>query len=397
MNDDVIYLDHNASTPCDPRVVEAMTPYLTRVFANPSSRNHGPGREAAQALEEARAAVARALGARSATEIVFTSGATESNNLALRGAAASRSGKRRRFVSQETEHPSVAEPLQRLQREGWDLTILPVDGVGRVAPDDVADALDDTPALVSVMLANNETGTIQPAAEVFAAARERGAISHCDAAQAAGKIPLDLEALGADLVSVCGHKIYGPNGVGCLYVRRRKPPLALVPLVDGGGHENGLRSGTPNVAGAVGLAAALEIAVAEMAADAARLAALRDRLESALLEGLDGCTVNGDPSHRLPGTTNISFAGIEGNALLASLPDIAVSSGSACTTTHPEASPVLRSMGLAPDLAKASLRIGVGRFSTENEVDRAVTRIIAEVERLRQLARRRSRGKSHSM
>jgi cysteine desulfurase len=341
--------------------------------------------------------VARSLGARSATEIVFTSGATESNNLALRGAATRSSGERRLLVSQETEHPSVAEPLQRLQREGWTLTTLPVDGVGRVDPGAVGDAIGDQPALLSLMLANNETGTIQPAAEVFAAARDHSAITHCDAAQAAGKIPLDLEALGADLVSVCGHKIYGPNGIGCLYIRRRKPPLTLTPLIDGGGHEHGLRSGTPNVAGAVGLAAALEIAVADMANEAVRLATLRDRFESALLEALEGCAVNGDRHNRLPGTTNVSFAGIEGNALLASLPDIAVSSGSACTTTHPEASPVLRSMGVAPALAKASLRIGIGRFSTAAEVDRAAERIIAEVERLRQMARRRSRGSSHSM
>ena len=397
MNDDVIYLDHNASTPCDPRVVEAMTPYLTRVFANPSSRNHGPGREAAQALEEARTAVARSLGARSPTEIVFTSGATESNNTALRGAATTSSGERRRLVSQETEHPSVAEPLQRLQREGWTLTTLPVDRVGRVDPGAVGDAIGDQPALVSIMLANNETGTIQPVSAIFATVREGGAISHCDAAQAIGKIPVDLEQLGADLVSVSGHKIYGPKGVGCLYIRRRKPALALAPLLEGGGHEHGVRSGTPNVAGAVGLAAALEIAVADMTTETARQSGLRDRLETTLIETLDGCEVNGDLRHRLPGTTNISFAGIEGNALLASLPDLAVSTGSACTTAHPEASPVLRAMGVEPSLAKSSLRIGVGRFTTEEQIDTAAARVIAEVERLRQLAGWRSGPPSYSI
>jgi cysteine desulfurase len=247
------------------------------------------------------------------------------------------------------------------------------------------------------MLANNETGTVQPVSAIFATAGDRGAISHCDAAQAVGKIPIDLEALGADLVSVSGHKIYGPKGVGCLYIRRHRPPLDLAPLLDGGGHEHGVRPGTPNVAGAVGLAAALEIAAAELEQETARHAALRDRLEAILLEKLDGCTVNGDPRNRLPGTTNISFNGIEGNALLASLPDLAVSTGSACTTAHPEASPVLRAMGVAPALAKASLRIGVGRFTTEVQIDRAAARIIAEVERLRQLAGRRSGRQSHSI
>jgi cysteine desulfurase len=323
---DVIYLDYNASTPCDPRVVEAMQPFFSSAFANPSSRNHGPGRDAFKALEAARSSVARHLGARSATEIVFTSGATESNNLALIGAAKARVGRGRHLVTQAAE-----------------------------------------------------------------LAHARGALVHCDAAQGVAKIDVSVAELGVDLLSLSGHKLYAPKGIGALFVRRTSPPLKLTPHIHGGGHEGGMRSGTPNLPGAVALAHALEIADAEAVEERPRIAALRDTLEKTIVRKVDDCEVNGSTGNRLPNTSNLSFSGIEGNALLASLPDLAVSSGSACTSSHPEASPVLLAMGVRPELAKASLRLSLGRFSTGGEVERAANRIVDEVLRLRTLRRRPGR------
>jgi len=386
-----IYLDHNASTPCDPRVVEAMLPYFGGVFANPSSRNHGPGREAFTALEEARATVARCLGAHSATEIVFTSGASEGNNLALIGAASALAGRGRHLATQSTEHPSVLEPLRHLAGSGWEPSVVGVDGDGRVRLDELEAALRDDSALVSLMLANNETGTVQPVREAADLAHDRGALIHCDAAQGAGKIAFDVDDLGVDLLTISGHKVYGPKGIGALYLRRRTPPLKLPPIIHGGGHENGLRSGTPNVAGAVGLARALAISEDDLAEEAARISQLRDRLEDRIIAAVEGCSVNGSKTHRLPGTSNLSFAGIEGNALLASLPDLAVSTGSACASNHPDASPVLRAMGVGKKLASASIRISLGRFTTSDEIERAAQRLIDEVSRLRALSRRRRR------
>ena len=386
MSDDIIYLDFNASTPCDPRVVEAMLPYLSDTFANPSSRHHRPGQDAFTALEQARSTVARLLGAASSTEIVFTSGATEANNLALTGAAEMRTGNGRHIVTQVTEHPSVLEPLAHLQKSGWDVTELGVDSDGRIRLDELSGALRDDTILVSLMLANNETGALQPVVQAAVLARERGALIHCDAAQAVGKVAVDVAALNVDLLSLSGHKLYAPKGIGALFVRRSRPPLRLVPLIRGGGHEYGLRSGTPNLPGAVALARALEIACADLEAEMGRLADLRDRLEAIIVGKLDGCSVNGSTTHRLPGTCNLSFAGIEGNALLASLPDLAVSTGSACTSAHPQASPVLLAMGVPPALAMASLRLSVGRPTTTDEVDRAAPRIIEEVTRLRSMS-----------
>ncbi len=388
MAESVIYLDCNASTPCDPRVVEAMLPYLTDTFANPSSRNHRPGREASTALETARGEVASRLGARSAAEIIMNSGASEGNNHAIVGVAEAFEDRRRHLITQVTEHPSVLEPMRRLARRGWELTEIGVDSTGRIRLEKLREALRDDTALVSLMLANNETGTIQPIAEAAELAHNRGALIHCDAAQAVGKIPVDIRALKVDLLTISGHKIYAPKGVGALYLRRSKPPLRLPPLISGGGHEYGLRSGTPNVPGAVALARALELAEETLASESIRIAALRDRLETAITGPLEGCTVNGSAEHRLPGTTNISFAGVEGNALLASLPDLAVSTGSACTSGHSDASPVLLAMGVPKPLARASLRFGLGRFSTAMEIDRAARRIIEEVSRLRSLSRR---------
>jgi len=368
-----------------------MLPFFGEVYANPSSRNHAPGRDAFTALEEARAAVAGFLGARSATEIVFTSGASEGNNLALIGAAKTFATARRHLITQATEHPSVLEPLRWLEASGWKLTVVGVDRDGRIRLDELDDALGNDPALVSLMLANNETGTIQPVGEAAERAHAHGALLHCDAAQGAGKIAFDVDGLGADLLTVSGHKVYGPKGVGILYIRRRTPPLALSPVIHGGGHENGLRSGTPNLPGAVGLARALEIAREALGDEVARVTALRDRLERRIVNAIDDCTVNGSTAHRLPGTSNISFAGVEADALLASLPDVAVSTGSACASNHPGASPVLRAMGVSKALASASVRISLGRFTTEEEVDRATQRIIDEVTRLRGLSRRRRR------
>ncbi len=342
-----IYLDYNASTPCDPRVVDAMLPFFGEIFANPASRSHRPGQRAFAALEEARARTAAALGARSATEITFTSGATEGNNLVLVGVARALELRGRHLLTQATEHAAVLEPLRALERQGWELTLLGVDREGRLRLDELAAALRPDTALVSLMLANNETGTIQPVAEAAALAHQQGAVLHCDAAQGPGKIPVDAAALAVDFLTVSAHKVYGPKGVGALYRARRTPAFRLPALLCGGGQEEGLRSGTPNLPGAVGLAAALEIAAGDVAAEMERLGGLRDRLERRILEGIDGCSVNGARDHRLPGTTNISFAGVDGNALLASLPDLAVSSGSACTSAAPEPSAVLRAMGRA--------------------------------------------------
>ena len=387
MEGDVIYLDYNATTPCDSRVVEAMLPYFADRAANPSSRAHRPGQLAATAVDEARATVASWLKADSPQEIVFTAGATESNNLALRGIAHALPVSRRHLVSQVTEHPAVLEPLQRLAREGWELTLLGVDGEGRIQADELRSAVRDDTALVSLMLANNETGAVQPVADIVEAVHERGALLHCDAAQAVGKIEVDLSALAVDLLSFSAHKFYGPKGVGGLFVRRTRPPLRMEPEILGGGQEGGLRSGTVNVPGVVGMARALELAVDGLGEESARLVALRDRLEARLTGALDGVVVNGPRPSRLPGTTNLSFAGVEANALVMSLPDLAFSTGSACTSTHSEPSPVLRAMGVEKALAASSIRLGVGRFTSEAEVDRAAARIIEEVRRLRSGAR----------
>jgi cysteine desulfurase len=389
MENDVIYLDYNASTPCDPRVVAAMQPYFAEIFANPASRSHRPGRAAFTALEKSRGTVAASIGAHMASEIVFTSGATEANNLAIIGSARARVDRGQHLVTQVTEHPSVIEALRALENDGWTVSEIGVDTGGCVRLDELDAALSDDTALVSVMLANNETGTVQEIREIADLVHARGSILHCDAAQGIGKIRVYVDDLGVDLLSLSGHKAYGPKGIGALYVRKTTPPPKLESLLHGGGHEGGIRSGTPNLHGAVGLARALEICGAELDTESRRIAALRDRLEASVIAAVEHATVNGSSSHRLPGTSNISFPGIEGNALLASLPDLAVSSGSACTSSHPEASPVLLAMGVQPELARASLRISVGRFSTEEEIVHAASRISEEVLRLRNLRRRR--------
>jgi len=392
MTNDVIYLDCNATTPCDRRVVEAMLPHMIEDFANPTTRNHRPGRDAAMALERARGTIDRLLGGRAASEIVFTAGSTEANNLALIGAAETRVDRGRHIISQYTEHASVLEPLLALQRRGWEITLLGVDGEGRVNLDELDAALRDDTVLVSLMLANNETGTIQPVADASGLAHMRGALVHCDAAQAFGKISVDVAKLDVDLLTASAHKFYGPKGVGALWIRHRRPPIRLSSVIFGGGQEGGLRSGTPNVPGVVGMARAMEIAVSEGDEERGRLASFRDRLEDSILETVDGSWRNGDTSNRLPNTTNLSIADIEVNALLASLPDLALNTGSACTSAHPEPSPVLRAMGVSDELAASSLRLSLGRFTTVEEVDRAAARIIEEVNRLREMPKRMGRG-----
>lgn len=390
--EDVIYLDCNATTPCDPRVVEAMLPFMTENFANPTTRNHRPGREAATALEKARATVDSLLGGRAASEVTFTAGATEANNLALIGAAEGLVDRGRHIVSQKTEHASVFETLMALERRGWEITLVGVDGDGRVDLDQLDAALRDDTVLLSLMLANNETGTIQPVRRAAELAHAKGALIHCDAAQGIGKVAVNATELDVDLLTLSAHKFYGPKGVGALWIRHRRPPIALARVIFGGGQESGLRSGTPNVPGAVGMALAMEIAAEDHETEGWRVAGLRDRMESAILEALDESFRNGDAADRLPNTSNLSFAGVEVNALLASLPDLAVNTGSACASAHPESSPVLRAMGVPDDLAGSSLRLSLGRFTTGVEVDRAAARIIEEVTRLRDMPTRLGRG-----
>ena len=379
----MLYLDYNATTPCEEQVVAAMAPYFSRTFANPASRQHSPGREAFLALESARKNVASAIGASSATEVVFTSGATEANNLAIRGLFTGSRKQHAHIVSQRTEHPAVLEPLRRLQREGAELTLVDVDRDGRVDPDRVRAAMGESTLLVSIMLANNETGVVQDLREISRIAHQHGTLVHSDAAQAVGKIPVDVAELGLDLMSLSGHKVYGPKGIGALYIRRTSPPLHLAPLVDGGGHEGGLRSGTANVPGAVGLGRALELAAAALDAEAERLRTMRDAFEARLMELLPELIVNGQPAPRLPGTSNVAFPGVDGEALMASLQDLAVSSGSACASAHPEPSTVLRAMGLPKRVASSALRISFGRPSRDDDAEHAAERIASEVSRLR--------------
>ena len=383
MRREPVYLDFNATTPCDPAVVEAMLPFFSNHFANPASRDHGPGREAAVVLEGARRRVAAALGASAPTEVVFTSGATEANNMALLGLAAHPSFRTRRLVTQATEHRAVLEPARELERRGWELHVLGVDRRGRIRLDELEAVLGKGPALVSLMLANNETGVVQPVEEASRIVRATGSLLHCDAAQAPGRLPLRVAELGVDLLSLSGHKVYGPKGIGILWIRRRRPPLAPRPLLHGGGQERGLRAGTPNLPGAVGLATALEIATRGLSGEASRLEELRGLLERRLLEELDGVQVHGSGAPRLPNTTSVGFEGVDGSALLASLPDLALSTGSACGSGSPEPSHVLRAMGVPRRLAAASLRFSLGRSTTREEIERAASLVVAGVRRLR--------------
>lgn len=380
---ETIYLDFNATTPCDPRVIEAMQPYFSLEFANPASRHHGPGRASFMALEKARKTVAQSIGARSAAEIVFTSGATEANNLAIQGVMRTSATRSRHLITQATEHPAVLEVARQFENEGFDLTVLGVDRDGLVDPAAVAEAIRPDTVLISIMLANNETGVVQPVAEISKIARPHGIAVHCDAAQGVGKLPVDVGDLGVDLLSISGHKCYGPKGSGALYVRRQTPPLRLQPLMHGGGHEQGLRSGTVNLPASIGLATALSIAGEDFNRTTSLIGTLRDLLEERILDEISGAAVNGSGAIRLPNTSNLTFPGVDGEALMASLPDLAVSSGSACASVHPEPSHVLLAMGLPKALAAGGLRVSLGRPTTAEEIQRAAERITTEARRLR--------------
>ena len=382
-----IFLDHHSTTPCDPRVVDAMRPYLSVEFGNASSRTHRFGWNAAEALEEARARVAAAIGA-SAREIVFTSGATESNNLAILGVvrAARRQGLDSHVVTCQTEHRAVLDPCAAIRSEGARVTLLAVDERGRLDPARVARALEPSTRLVSLMHANNEIGVLHDLAGVSRVLREHGALLHSDAAQSLGKIPVDVAEIGVDLLSLTAHKLYGPKGIGALFVKRASPPLRLEPLIYGGGHERGLRSGTVPVALAVGFGVACEIARASLARDAQHVASLRDRLWELLRGQLSGLRRNGCDQSTLPGNLNVTFQAVDGEALLASLPDLAASSGSACTSAKPEPSHVLRALGRSAAEAHSSIRFGVGRDNTVAEIDAAAARLVVEVKRLRALS-----------
>jgi cysteine desulfurase len=378
----MIYLDHHATTPVDARVLEAMLPFFTQQFGNAASRQHAFGWAASDAVERARKQVAALIGAGS-KDVIFTSGATEANNLAIKGAAKARRD-RDHLVTVATEHKAVLDPMRRLERDGWQVTVLPVDRMGLIDLPALEQAITPRTALVSLMAANNEIGVLQPIKEAAALAHAKGAWFHTDAVQAVGKVPFDVEALDVDFASITAHKVYGPKGVGALYVRRTRRDVKLAAEIEGGGHERGLRSGTLNVPGIVGFGQAAEIARAALNEEAGRTQALRDRLLQALAAQIDGMTVNGSLAARLPGNLNVSFDGIDGEALLVSLDDIAVSSGAACTAAEP--SHVLVALGLSKDRALASLRFGIGRATSAEEIDAAAAKVADVVNRLRTLS-----------
>ncbi|MGB2714876.1 MAG: IscS subfamily cysteine desulfurase [Vicinamibacterales bacterium] len=378
-----IYLDYHATTPVDPRVLQEMLPYFTERFGNAASRQHAFGWEAQEAVDAARRRIATLINA-SPGEIIFTSGATESNNLAIKGCAKALRERGDHVITVATEHKSVLDSCRRLEQEGWKLTVLGVSPEGFVDLDQLRRSINDRTVLVTVMAANNEVGVIQPLAEVSAIVKSSGALLHTDAAQAAGKIPLDVEALGVDLLSLTGHKCYGPKGAGALYVRRRRPRLQLECMIDGGGHENGLRSGTLNVPGIVGLGAAVDLCRTEMGEESTRLASLRDRLLEGLRRNIDGIRLNGSSSHRLPHNLHVSFDDVDGESLLMALGDIAVSTGSACSSGSQKPSHVLEAIGAVGERAGASIRFGLGRWTSEADIEVAVARVTRVVNSLRQ-------------
>ncbi len=380
-----IYMDNHATTQTDPRVVEAMLPYFTEKYGNAASRNHEFGWVAEQAVEQARERIAKLIGA-TAKEIIFTSGATESDNLAIKGVAEMYKEKGNHIITQAIEHKAVLDTCKRLEKYGFRVTYLPVQKDGRIDLDDLKRSMDDKTILVTIMAANNEIGALQPIREIGALCHERGVLFHTDAVQAIGKVPFNVIQDNVDLASITAHKLYGPKGVGALYVRRKNPRVQLVAQIDGGGHERGMRSGTLNVPGIVGLGKACEIAINEMPEEAKKLAALRDRLKDAIMGQLDEVYINGSVEHRLPGNLNISFAYVEGESLLMGINDIAVSSGSACTSATLEPSYVLKALGAGDDLAHSSIRFGLGRFNTEAEVDYVAERVVDTVKRLRELS-----------
>jgi len=376
-----IYLDHHATTPVDPRVLEAMLPYFREAFGNASSRGHAWGRRAAAAVEDARERIAAAIGAAEPSEIHFTSGTTESNNLALKGVARARRAHRQGIVTSRIEHHAVLEPCRALAAEGFAVTALPVDTEGRIDPAALAAALTLETALVSLAAANGEVGTLQPLGELGEQCRAQGVLLHTDAAQAVGRVPFDVRESGVDLCSFCAHKLYGPKGVGALYVRAGRPRVRIEPLLHGGGQERGLRSGTLPVPLIVGFARALEISVAELPAEAARLSALAEQLHRTLEKQIEGIHCNGPRSGRLPGNLNVSFEGVDASALIGALEGIALSTGSACASSRAEPSHVLTALGVSPALARGAIRFGIGRGNTREEIDR-VARAVADAVRM---------------
>jgi cysteine desulfurase len=380
-----IYMDYHATTPVDPRVLEAMMPFFTEKFGNAASRNHPFGWEAEEAVEAARKQVADLIGA-NPKEVIFTSGATDSNNLAIKGAAEMYREKGNHIITCVTEHKAVIDTCKKLEKQGLRVTYLPVQKDGRISLDDLRAAVTDKTILITIMTANNEIGVIQPIAEIGAIAKEKGILFHTDGVQAVGKVPFDVTALKVDLVSISGHKIYGPKGVGALYVRRRNPRVLLAEQISGGGHERGMRSGTLNVTGIVGLGKAAELCKQEMVKDTERLRKLRDRLNAELHKSLDEIYINGSMEHRLPHNLNISFAYVEGESLLMGINDVAVSSGSACTSASLEPSYVLKALGAGDDLAHSSIRFGLGRWTTDEEVDYVVDKLTKVVRRLREMS-----------
>jgi cysteine desulfurase len=378
-------MDNHATTPMDPRVLEEMLPYFMEKFGNAASRNHSFGWAAEEGVETARERIAKLVGA-TTKEIIFTSGATESDNLAIKGVAEMYKEKGNHIITAVTEHKAVLDTCKRLEKYGYRVTYLPVQKDGLIDLDDLKRALDDKTILVTIMAANNEIGVLQPVEQIGKLCRERGVIFHSDATQAVGKIPVDVNKQNIDVMSISAHKMYGPKGVGALYVRRKNPRVQISAIIDGGGHERGMRSGTLNVPGIVGLGKACAIATEEMPKEACHLAGLRNRLKDSIMSRLDETYINGSMEHRLPGNLNISFAYVEGESLLMGINDIAVSSGSACTSATLEPSYVLKALGAGDDLAHSSIRFGLGRFNTEAEVDYVADRVVETVQRLRELS-----------
>jgi cysteine desulfurase len=379
-----VYLDYHSTTPTDPRVVAKMMPYFSEHFGNAASRSHSAGRYAAEAIDRARVQVAELIGA-SPREIVFTSGATESNNLAIKGIAEAYRGQGNHLVTSAVEHRAVLDPCRKLETQGLRVTYVPVDRHGLVNVEHVAAALTPETILVSVMAANNEVGTIQPIAEIGCLCKNRGVLFHTDAAQAHGKVSLNIESMGIDLMSLSAHKICGPKGVGALYVRSRRPRVRPAAQIDGGGHEGGLRSGTLTVPLIVGFGEACALCRAEMEGESERVLRLREKLRQGIMGRLESVVLNGHPQRRLGGNLNLSFAGIDSGALMVAMKDVAVSSGSACTSASPEPSQVLRAMGISEEMGQGSIRFGLGRFTTEEEIDYTIEQVVAAVRRLRAL------------
>ncbi|MCA9461229.1 MAG: IscS subfamily cysteine desulfurase [Nitrospira sp.] len=380
-----IYLDNHSTTPCDPRVVEVMLPYFTEKYGNSASRNHSFGWEAEEGVEHARKQIAQLIHA-DPKEIIFTSGATESDNLALKGIVEMYREKGDHIITSSTEHRAVIDTAKFLEKKGISVTFLPVDKLGRVNPDDVRNAITEKTILISVMLANNEIGTINPVSEIGKVAKEKGIIFHCDATQGVGKIPVNVQEMGIDLMSFSAHKIYGPKGIGALYVRRKGPRVRLEPMIHGGGHERGMRSGTLAVPLIVGFGKACELCEQEMPIESVRMAKMRDRLQEGIMGAMEEVYLNGHPTERLPGNLNISFAYVEGEALLMGVKEIALSSGSACTSATLEPSYVLRALGVGSDLAHSSIRFGLGRFNTDEEIEYTIDRMIKAVNHLREMS-----------